>query len=372
MTLLKRYIFKQTFLLTLLIAASLAGAVWLTQSLRLLDYVMVHGLSLFMFFKLTSFLLPSLISTILPLSFLGALLFVFTKFYTERELIVMRTVGLSNFQIVSPLLMVALCILSFLYTINFYVQPFANKNFKDLRQQIRHNLTGRWIQPGTFTNFQGITFYAKAKTRGGDIKGVFVYDARDAKETITITAQLGKILETPEGLQFLLFHGTRQALNHKTNKPTLLNFEQYSLTVKNPSPQIPRSLKANELSIDELLHPDPSMSHKQITQIKVEMHERFLLPLIVFPFGVIASTGFLCGDYNRRARIKRILKVCFICLSLQLSLIALLNLSDKYPFFIEGSYAFVIVTLLMAFKILLSETPQKTFSSLALRKERNT
>lgn len=363
-----RYIFAQTFLLTLFITAILSLAVWLTQSLRFIDYVMTKGLSFFMFFKLSSFLLPSLISTILPIAFLIAALFVLSKLYSDSELIVMRALGLSNLQIMRSPLIAATIFLSILYTINLYIQPLATSSFKDLREDIRHNLTGQWLQPGTFTAIEGITFYTKHKTRKGDMKGIFVYDARNAKNITAITAEVGQILETPKGLRFILYRGSRQSVDQKTGKPSILNFDQYSVDVESPHESGPRHKKANELSMAELFNPDGDLSEKDKKLIRVEVHERILLPFMVFPFVLLAGLAFLLGDYNRRGRSKRIFMAVFSCLILEVIVFSVLNISDKYPSLIKGAYGLVSLVILICFKFLIWP-PQPKISEFSLLNE---
>tara|TARA_R110002095_G_scaffold34843_1_gene33039 strand:- start:715 stop:1848 length:1134 start_codon:yes stop_codon:yes gene_type:complete len=348
-----RYIFSQTFLLTILVTAILSTAVWLMQSLRFIDYVMTKGISFLIFFKLSSFLLPTLVSTILPVAFLIAILFIFSKLYSDSELVVMRSLGLSNLQIMKAPLVTALLFLSILYAINLYIQPLAHTEFKDLREDIRHSLTGKWLQPATFTAIEGITFYTKRKTRSGDMKGIFVYDARDPKNVAAITAEVGQIVETPKGLRFILYRGTRQVIDSKTRKPSILNFEQYSVDVETNKNTDPRHKKANELSMAELFHPDGDLSDKDKKLIRVEVHERILLPLMLFPFALLAGLAFLLGDYNRRGRSKRIIVAVFSCLILEVSLFSILNISSKYEYLIEGAYGLVILVVLVSFKLLI-------------------
>lgn len=348
-----RYIFSQTFLIALMITLVLSIAVWLTQSLRFIDYVMTKGLSFWMFFKLSSFLLPSLISTIFPIGFLIGLLFVLSKLYTDSELIVMRALGMSPAQILWPIVNVAFACVLFLYALNLYMQPMATTNFKEMRDDIRHTLTGKWLQPGTFTSVEGVLFYTKHKTRKGDMQGVFVYDARDPNSISALTAEVGQILETPKGLRFALYRGTRQSQDQRTGKPTILQFDQYAVDVESPPSTEIRSKKANELSLHELFHPQGQVTERDLQVIRIEMHERFLLPLMVFPFALLACLAFLVGDYNRRGKGKRVLGAVTSCLLLEVAVFSSINMSDKHAFLIQFSYILVASVVVMALIVLL-------------------
>jgi lipopolysaccharide export system permease protein len=346
MRILNRYILTQTFALSLIMTMIFAAAVWLTQSLRFIDLLIARGLSLWSFLKLSSFLLPSLISAILPIGFLIALFFLFAKLYQDGELIVLRALGLSNWQIIRPIMGLALLFVGLLYTMHFYIQPLANKSFKDLRETIRNNLTGEWIQPGTFTILQGVTFYTKEKTHRGEMRGIFAYDARDKKHPTTIMAEVGQILETTNGLRFVLFRGSRQSIDAKNGKPTILHFDQYSVEIESQKFLAPRHRKANELLIDELFNSDADLPEKEAKQRLIEIHERLLLPLSVFPFALLAGLTFLYGDYNRRGRTKRMILGGGLCFLLEIMLVSFLNIASK-PIFLGGAYGLMALTLLV-------------------------
>ena len=108
MTLLDRYLFRQLALALLAVTVGLAALVWLTQSLRFIELVLDRGLSLAVFFELTSLLLPSFFSVILPITTFIVMLFVHLRLAGDRELVVMRSAGLSNWQIARPALALGL------------------------------------------------------------------------------------------------------------------------------------------------------------------------------------------------------------------------------------------------------------------------
>ena len=62
------YIFRQLMIALVAVTTGLTMLIWLVQSLRFVDLVVNHGLSLWVFLKLTGLLIPSFISVILPLT----------------------------------------------------------------------------------------------------------------------------------------------------------------------------------------------------------------------------------------------------------------------------------------------------------------
>src|SRR5438477_88057 len=106
---LTRYVLRQTMMLTLAFTLVFTAAVWLVQSLRLIDLIVNRGLSLGIFFKLAVLILPRFIEIVLPIAIFLAVLFSYNRLISESELIVMRASGLSQMTLSRPALILAGC-----------------------------------------------------------------------------------------------------------------------------------------------------------------------------------------------------------------------------------------------------------------------
>src|ERR1700681_3391619 len=107
MTSLSRYILKQSFNVMLLVTGALTAAVWLAQSLRLVDLIINRGLSAEMFLYLVLLILPRFLNIVVPIGAFIAVLFVFNRLTTESELVVMRAAGLGPMTLARPVFMLA-------------------------------------------------------------------------------------------------------------------------------------------------------------------------------------------------------------------------------------------------------------------------
>src|SRR6476659_5609331 len=96
MMVLDRYIFRQSFSVMLVVTAVLTTAVWLAQSLRLVDLIVNRGLSAELFLYLALLILPRFLDIVLPIGAFIAVLFTFNRLTSESELVAMRSVGLSH------------------------------------------------------------------------------------------------------------------------------------------------------------------------------------------------------------------------------------------------------------------------------------
>src|SRR5271170_1920410 len=138
MTGLTRYILRQCFGVMIFVTAALSAAVWLAQSLRLIDLIVNRGLSVDVFLYLAMLILPRFLDIVLPIGVFIAVLFTFNRLTTESELVVMRAAGLSPMALTRPVLALAAIAFAMLMSLSLYVLPVTNQDFKDLQFEIRN------------------------------------------------------------------------------------------------------------------------------------------------------------------------------------------------------------------------------------------
>src|SRR5487761_1910026 len=93
-------------LLTPFVTAALSVAVWLLQSLRLIDLIVNRGLSVGLVLYLAILILPRFIDVVLPIAIFTAVVFVYAKLIAESELVVMRASGMSQWGLAKPALLI--------------------------------------------------------------------------------------------------------------------------------------------------------------------------------------------------------------------------------------------------------------------------
>ncbi|MBV9014398.1 MAG: LptF/LptG family permease, partial [Alphaproteobacteria bacterium] len=124
---LDRYILRQCLSVTLFVTAALSAAVWLAQSLRLVDLIVNRGLSAEVFLYLAILILPRFFDIVLPIGAFIAVLFIFNRLTAESELIVMRASGLSPLALARPVLVLAGIGFVVLMSLSAYFLPVSNR-----------------------------------------------------------------------------------------------------------------------------------------------------------------------------------------------------------------------------------------------------
>ncbi|MEM7653660.1 MAG: LptF/LptG family permease, partial [Pseudomonadota bacterium] len=130
--------------------AGLTFVVWLTQSLRFMDYLVNRGLPLADFVGLVGMLLPAFLLIVLPVAIFISTLFVYNKLIGDNELVVMRAAGFSAMGLARPVLVCGGLVAMIVYFISLYLMPIAYREFKDRQFALRHDLAALVLREGTF------------------------------------------------------------------------------------------------------------------------------------------------------------------------------------------------------------------------------
>jgi len=316
MTRIDRYIFRQLLLALLAVTVGLAALVWLTQSLRFIELVLDRGLSLRVFIELTGLLLPSFFAVILPITTFVVTLFNYVRLSSDRELVVMRAAGLSQWQLARPAIILALVSVGLCYALNLWLVPASQAAFRAWQFEIRNQLAAILLQEGVFSSVgDDLTVYARDRDRDGTLRGILIHDARERGAPVTILAEAGRITPTPQGPRVTLENGVRQQIERvpppagsppgtpPTTRLSVLSFSENSVELaRGAREEGDRYRNAQERTLGELLHPDPEdhISERDLRRFRAEAHQRLAGPLNALGFGLVALATALTGQFRRQ------------------------------------------------------------------------
>ena len=225
-----RYILGQLVSATLFITVGLTFAIWLTQSLRLIDYIVNRGLEAATFLTFIGLLLPSFLGIVLPISAFVAALFVYYKLTMDSEMVVMRAAGLSQLQLARPAIILGVIVTLAVYSISLYFLPASYRTFKDLQNAFRSDFSTVLLQEGVFTALSDdITVYVRERSSDGELRGILVHDNRDPKKAVTMMAERGALVPSEEGPRVVMENGNRQEVEPTTGRFSLLYFDRYTV-----------------------------------------------------------------------------------------------------------------------------------------------
>ncbi|MBV8335149.1 MAG: LPS export ABC transporter permease LptF [Alphaproteobacteria bacterium] len=352
---LDRYILRQCFGVMFFVTAALSAAIWLAQSLRLIDLIVNRGLSIEVFLYLALLILPRFLDIVLPIGVFIAVLFVFNRLTAESELVVMRSAGLSHLALARPVLMLAGIAFLVLMSLSVYFLPASNRAFKDLQFDIRNRSVSSLLQEGTFTTVSDkLTIYIRGRDDRGQLIGVLINDDRDPLRPVTVLAERGLFADAPGGSRIVMVNGNRQQFDTQTRKLSLLTFDRYTLDLASlHDAPIVRFREAQERFLGELFLPPPDTDPGLRLGFLVEAHQRILIPLSVLSFAFIPLLCLLPGEFDRRGQLRRALLAILIAFLSEVLGIGANDLASRSAAAIPLMYAAGLLPFLVALGVLL-------------------
>jgi lipopolysaccharide export system permease protein len=352
---LNRYILRQCLSVMIFVTGALTAAVWLAQSLRLVDLIVNRGLSAEMFLYLALLILPKFLDIVLPIGAFIAVLFVFNRLITESELVVMRAAGISPFGLAKPVLELAGVAFLVLMLLSVYFLPASSREFKDLQFEIRNRFVSSLLQEGSFTTIsEKLTIYIGNRNERGEVIELLINDERDPRRPVTILAERGAFADTAGASRIIMVNGNRQQYDRDTGKLTVLTFDRYvlDLDMLRDTPE-GRFREPQERFLGELLFPPEDIDQGTRYAYLVEANERLTVPLSALSFAIIPLACLLPGQFNRRGQLKRVLTAIGCALSFQAVDLAVRNLEGRYAAAIVLSYVIVLFPLVVGLGVLL-------------------
>ncbi len=354
------YIARQIVIGFLLVAFCLMSIIWLTQSLRFIELITNKGISLAVFVKMTSLLMPRIFTILAPISLFAAVLFVYNRMLSDRELSVMKAAGISPWENAKPALLIGLIMAIFnVYVMNIGI-PAAENAFKDLQWQVKNDVSQLMFREGEFTSLQdNLTLFVTSHEPDGSVGGILINDDRNPKTRSTVTAEFGRIVHTPKGPRIILVHGTRQELNRKSGQFSSVSFERYSVDFGAKENKARKAAGVREKTLRELWGAldNKSLDPEDARRWFVEGNKRFTTPLLNLVYSLIACTGLLVGNFNRRGQIKLISYSVGGMVLIQAFDLALGNLAAKNLWWLIAMYLNLILPTVVCLGLLFFYTP---------------
>ncbi len=300
------YIFRQVLFALIVTTLGLTALVWLIQSLRFVDLIVNHGLSFGAFLKLTSFLIPSFVATILPITTYIVIHFTYQRMSNDRELTVMQATGLSPVMLARPALAVALLVTIAGFGLSLWGVPSSMRAFKQYQWEIRNRLAAFLLQDGVFTPVSDkLTIYFKSRDENGTLHGIFIDDARSPSEHATIMSERGRLLESASGPSIVLLDGIRQEIDRQSGRLSTLTFRQNTVDLAEASHgDHARPVDMSEMSLGQLLEPNTSVERDRSKWI-AEAHKRLTVPLTTLSFAMVGLLSTLGGQFRRHGNVLR-------------------------------------------------------------------
>ncbi|MGN0919229.1 MAG: LPS export ABC transporter permease LptF [Alphaproteobacteria bacterium] len=363
MKIVDRYILGQLVVGFTLILVSLTILIWLTQSLKMIDMIVTKGVSVSVFLEMTLLVLPNFLQILMPLALFAVTLFTFIRMQSDKELMVLKAVGMSARQLMRPVLMMAAVLTLAGYCLSFFVIPWATGQIREMRWKIQNNLSQVLLQEGQFNSFgKGKMVYIRERLPEGGVKGILAYEIKNGKKT-TLVADTGNLFQTSEGLDILFGRGVRQEFDTKTKQYSVLKFDKYTMSFSDQGRKAgTRTKDAREMGVWHLLTlpKDKAPTEPMWRKYKVEAFKRLTMPLYNFVFALLALSAVLLGTYSRRGHSGRINFVVGCALLVQTLELAFDNMAGKNLWFLILAVGNILIPVFIVRRLFHQELDKKS------------
>ncbi len=354
------YIANQIIIGFLLVAFSLMSILWLTQSLRFIEMITNKGLPLSLFIKMTSCLMPRLFAILSPISLFVAVLFVYNRMLTDRELVVIKSAGISPWQTAKPAIFVGILVALLAVYVNNFATPYAEKKFRDYEWQIKNDVSHLMFREGEFTTLDNnLTVFITSHGKDGSVEGIMINDERNPEKKMTVSAENGIIVYTEKGPRIMLINGIRQEINTKTSQFSSLSFDRYSVDFGSSQSKKRKHDSVRSKTLKELLFAadDPNLSPAEARRYIVEGNRRLLNPFYNLLFAIVACTGLLIGNFNRRGQTKIISVSILAMIIIEANDLIFGNMSTTHLYFLSLYYANFMLPFIVCIYAILFYNP---------------
>ncbi|MEO5374164.1 MAG: LPS export ABC transporter permease LptF [Alphaproteobacteria bacterium] len=352
-----RYILRQISVGTFLVALGMACILWLTQSLRFVELIVKKGLSIGTFLRLTLLLLPNFLVIIVPISLFAVVLFTYNRLNTDRELVVLRAAGMSDFGLARAALVLASVLAIGGYALTVSLVPRSVERFREMQWTIRNDMSAILLQEGMFTEISpNLTVYIRSRSPEGELLGILVHDKRSPNRSVTMMAERGVLAFGEQGPRVLMVNGNRQEVRTGENDLSLLYFDSYNVELSSiGDPEDIRFRDARERPMRELLTLSEAdgVQPIDVRRFRVEAHQRIVNPLYNLTFVVIALATLLSGSFNRRGHGARILVAVGLMIAVEAAALGAGNLATKHLSSIPLLYVTALLPVVIGLIVLL-------------------
>ncbi len=278
------------------------------QILQIMDMMVNKGVSTLDIAQLVLFLMPKFLVFTIPIALLIATLIGLGRLSGDNEIIVMKASGIGLYQIIRPIMVLAMATAIATAILSLFIAPSSNDAMKNLLFSILQHRASIGLKEKVFNGeFKGLVIYADHIPASGELmQGVLISDSRMGNETSTIIAQTGKLYSNEKAMSVTLRleNGSIHSVNtsHSNYKKTAFSSYDIQLDLATPGGgNVNKSI--SELSIRDLIknraHQENPQRQREFT---IELHKKFSVPLACFIFGILGVPLGITSSRSGKSR----------------------------------------------------------------------
>ncbi len=356
-----RYMLSQLMMLFGFFSLVLVLIYWINRAVRLFDQLIADGQSASVFMEFTALSLPSVIQIALPLGSFAAAVYVTNRMSTDSELIAVQATGFSPYRLARPVLYFGIIVFLLMSVLMHFLVPLSSARLQDRQVEISQNATARLLTEGRFLEpIAGLTFYIREITPAGELRDLFLSDARSPTEQVTYTAAQAYLVRSEGQAQLVMIDGLMQSLRVADQKLFTTSFDDFAydiggfLTVSTRDGRYSR-----EVPTLELIRANAALAEetgRTIAELIAEGHNRFAQSILGLVAALLGFSALIAGGFSRFGVWRQIIMAILLIIAIKAVEAVGLNAARANPQFWFATYLPSLSGLLMCWALLFKAT----------------
>jgi lipopolysaccharide export system permease protein len=276
---------------------------FLVKLIPFLNFVLELNIGFTDFIRLFSYLFPNIFLYSIPMAAMMGVTIGFARLSSDSEILALKASGISMYQILPPVIIVAALIALLTSFVSIKLIPISAVAMKQLSYQLLKEKISEGIKEHAFTEALGdvVVYVDKIDKTSGEWTDVWVSDMRGAENPAVTMASTGKMNSSLSNMMVSIV--LRNGSLHKPGIDTaqIVQFDQYQINIPLQIPETSETrMKRTSLTMKELIK--ESQDVNEDTKIRrealIEFHKRLVLPvgcliisIIGLPLGLQARPG---------------------------------------------------------------------------------
>lgn len=270
--------------------------------LRIMETTLGAGVGFWDFLRLCYYILPPFVSFSIPMALLVAILIGLGRLSADGEILALKSSGVSLYQILWPAAAIALAAYVTTTVITIKVEPWSRQAMRRLIYDLSARFT-LGIKERVFADYSGLVMYVNEKPPGSsELRGILVFDEKEAERPVTVFAERGEIINDPESLKISLrlSNGSIHLLSDDFQTYQEATFESSRFTVdlsQYLEPLGAKPTRVSDMNVEELADLIRRFRMREVLtergladlrRLQVRYHQKFSLPFACIVFGMLA------------------------------------------------------------------------------------
>jgi lipopolysaccharide export system permease protein len=276
---------------------------FLVKLIPFLNFTLELDIGLADFIRLFAYLFPNIFLYSIPMAAMMGVTIGFARLSSDSEILALKASGISVYQILPPVVLVATLIALLTGYFSIRLIPLSEVSMKHLTYQLLREKINKGIKEHTFTEALGdvVVYVEKIDKQTGEWKKVWVSDMRGVENPVITMASTGSMKGDSENMLVSIILRNGSLHRPGNDNAQIVQFDRYKINIPLlPSATKATRLKRSALTMGQLLAEAGSVREntKHKRKLLIEYHKRLVLPvgclmisLLGLPLGLQARPG---------------------------------------------------------------------------------